>query len=133
MCQKRGGGVEMSSLDPEELDALGEENPLLLEGTLDREWAREIFSRALSRLEVDTVQRGRQAVFDAVLPVLRGEQPEGGYAGLAASLQMTEGGARKAVFDLRARLGVLLRQEVTATVVDPAEADQELRYLLSLL
>lgn len=132
-CQKRGGGEEMASMGPEELDELGEENPLLPEATLDREWALEIFSRALSRLEVDTVQRGRQAVFDEVVPVLRGEQPEGGYAGLAARLQMTEGGARKTVFDLRARLGVLIRQEVAATVVDPAEADQEMRYLLSLL
>jgi RNA polymerase sigma factor (sigma-70 family) len=133
MCQKRGGGVEMASLGPVELDVFGAENPLPPEETLDREWAREIFSRALSRLEVDTVQRGRQAVFVAVLPVLRGEQPAGGYEGLAARLQMTEGGARKTVFDLRARLGMILRQEVTATVVDPAEVDAELRYLLSLL
>jgi RNA polymerase sigma factor (sigma-70 family) len=133
MRQKRGGGAEMASLGPKELDELGGENPLLPETTLDREWAREILSRAVSRLEVDTVQRGRQAIFDQVLPVLWGEQPEGGYAGLAARLQMTDGGARKTVFDLRARLGVLLRQEVTATVVDPAEVDEELRYLLSLL
>jgi RNA polymerase sigma-70 factor (ECF subfamily) len=133
MRQKRGGGVEVASLGQEELDELGDENPLLPEATLDREWAREIFSKALSRLEVYTVQRGRQAVFAEALPVLRGEQPEGGYAGLAARMHMTDGGARKTVFDLRARLGALLRQEVRATVVDPAEADQELRYLLSLL
>jgi RNA polymerase sigma factor (sigma-70 family) len=131
--QKRGGGEEMASLGSEELEELGDENRLLPEATLDREWAREIFSRAMARLEVDAVQRGRQTVFSVALPVLRGEQPEGGYASLAAKLQMTEGGARKAVFDLRARLGALLKQEVTATVVDPAEADQELRYLLSLL
>jgi RNA polymerase sigma factor (sigma-70 family) len=131
--QKRGGGAEISSLSPEELDALSDECPLVPVVTLDREWAREIFHRALSGLEVDTIQRGRQAVFDEVLPVLRGEQPEGGYAGLAARLNITEGGARKTVFDLRARLGVMLRQEVTATVVDPAEVDQELHYLVSLL
>jgi RNA polymerase sigma-70 factor (ECF subfamily) len=131
--QKRGGGVEVDPLEQGELAELGEQMAHLPEATIDREWAREIFGRALAQLEEDMVQRGRQAVFDAVLPVLRGEQPEGGYAGLAARLGVTEGGARKTVFDLRARLGVMLRRVVTATVADPAEVDDELRYLLSLL
>jgi len=34
---------------------------------------------------------------------------------------------------LRARLGLLIRKQVEATVVDPAEVDDELRHLLSLL
>jgi hypothetical protein len=37
------------------------------------------------------------------------------------------------VFDLRARLGVMIRQEVSATVADPAEVEDELKYLMGLL
>ena len=131
--QKRGGGVNVDSLGPEEMAELGDEISLPPEETLDREWAREIFARCLELLEADAVERGRQAVFAEVRSVLRGEQPAGGYAALAERLGATEGGARKMVFDLRARLGVMIRREVAATVVDPAEVDEELRYLLSLL
>ena len=52
---------------------------------------------------------------------------------MAQALSATEAGARKMVFDLRARLGVMIRREVAATVVNPAEEEDELRYLLSLL
>jgi RNA polymerase sigma factor (sigma-70 family) len=131
--QKRGGAANVGSVAQLELVELADASSPLTEAILDREWALEVFSRALSQLEVDTVERGRQDLFAEVLPVLRGEQPAGGYAGLAARLNMTEGGARKTVFTLRARLGVMIRREVTATVVDPAEAEGELRYLLSLL
>lgn len=131
--QKRGGGVEVESLAPEDLAVLEIKTALPPEETLDREWAREIFERAFAQLEADAAERGRRAVFEQARPVLRGEQPEGGYAGLAVTLGITEGGARKAVFDLRARLGAMIRREVAATVVDPAEVDEELRYLLSLL
>ena len=131
--QKRGGSMEIESMGPDELAELGDEISLPPEEAMDREWAREIFTKGMEQLEADAVARGRQAVFAVVLPVLRGEQPMGGYAGLATRLSITEGGARKIVFDLRARLGVMIRREVAATVVDPAEVEDELRYLLSLL
>jgi RNA polymerase sigma-70 factor (ECF subfamily) len=35
------------------------------------------------------------------------------------------------VYRLRRRYGQLLREEISATVVDPAEIDSELRHLLS--
>jgi hypothetical protein len=37
------------------------------------------------------------------------------------------------VFDLRARLGVMIRQEVAVTVADPSEMEGELEYLIGLL
>ena len=63
---------------------------------------------------------------------LRGESPLGGYAALGVLLVVAEGAAREMVFDLRARLGVLIRNEVATTVADPAEVDDEVRYLVSL-
>jgi hypothetical protein len=57
----------------------------------------------------------------------------GGYAALALQLEATEATVRKMVFDLRSRLGALIRQEVMATVVSPAEVEEELKYLMTLL
>ena len=133
MRQKRGGGAEVESIGPGEMAEFGDETSLSAEKTLDREWAREIFARCLDLLEADAVERGRQAIFAELRSVLRGEQPAGGYAALAERLGVTEGGVRKMVFDLRARLGAIIRREVAATVVGPEEVDEELRYLLSLL
>ena len=100
---------------------------------MDRAWAQEVFERAFTLLEEDAVKRGREAQLAVLLPLLRGAFPDSGYASLAARLEVSEGAARKMVFDLRARLGLLIRKQVEATVVDPAEVDEELRHLLSLL
>ena len=66
-------------------------------------------------------------------PVIAGEMPDGGYAALAEKLATVEGTVRKMVFDFRARLGGLVRQEVELTVSDPADVDDELRHLVALL
>ena len=131
--QKRGGQQEAVPLTPELEEVLEGEAGLPPEVTLDRAWAQEIFERSFMQLEADAVQRGREAAFAVLRPVLRGAPPEGGYLALAGQLGVAEGTARKMVFDLRARLGVLIRRAVEATVADPGETEDELRYLCSLL
>ena len=100
---------------------------------MDRAWVRELFDRAMARLAEDATERGRGEIFAVLKPVLAGEMPEGGYAALAVTLGSTDGTVRKMVFDYRARLGVLIRQEVAQTVADPADVDDELRHLVALL
>lgn len=131
MRQKRGEGMIPESLENEAswLDTAHEQPEM----ALDRAWAREVFERAFLLLEADSLKRGRSEVFVLLKPVLRGESPEGGYAGLGVRLATTEGAARKAVFDLRARLGAFIRSEVAATVADPAQVEDEVRYLVSLI
>ena len=131
--QKRGGGVELESLTDEHADCLEGAGGRSAEEAMDREWAQEVFERAFTQLEADAAQRGRAGIFVVLRPILRGEAPAGGYAAVAQALSATEAAARKMVFDLRARLGVMIRREVAATVVNPAEEEEELRYLLSLL
>ena len=129
--QKRGGGAAVVSLDEaEQVESPDAETP---EAALDKAWAREVFNRAMSRLGEDAEQRGRGEIFAVLKSVLAGEMPEGGYAALAVTLAATDGAVRKMVFDFRARLGVLIRQEVELTVADPAEVDDELRHLVALL
>ena len=55
------------------------------------------------------------------------------YATLAARLGTTEGAVRVAVHRLRRRYGERLREEIAATVDDPAEVDDEIRDLFAAL
>ncbi len=134
MSLKRGEGLVAESLETNALQGvsvpMSETAP---EMAMDRAWAREVFEHAFARLEADAQKRGRQAAFVILRPLLRGEAVSDGYAGLALRLEVAEGTARKMVFDLRARFGAMIRQEVAATVADPAEVENELRYLMSLL
>ena len=54
-------------------------------------------------------------------------------ASTAARLGSTEGAARVAAHRLRRRYGELLRQEIAATLADPAEIDDEIRDLFAAL
>jgi RNA polymerase sigma-70 factor (ECF subfamily) len=53
------------------------------------------------------------------------------YQGAAERLGTTEGAIKKMVHRLRRRYGQVLREEIGATVADPAEIDAELRHLLA--
>ncbi len=46
---------------------------------------------------------------------------------------MSEESLRVRVFRLRRRFGDLLRQQIADTLADPNEADDEIRYLLSVI
>ena len=46
---------------------------------------------------------------------------------------MTEGAVRVAVHRLRRDFGAALRQTIAETVGEPAEVDEELRYLLGVV
>ena len=129
--QKRGSGVAHEPLDEAHgIVQTAHESP---ETAMDRAWAAEIFRQAFELLWQDARSRGRERQLAVVEPLLRGRPSPEGYAGMAAALETSEGTVRKMIFDLRARLGLLIRQQVAATVADPAEVDDELRHLISLL
>jgi hypothetical protein len=46
---------------------------------------------------------------------------------------MSDGAVRTAVHRLRHRYAELLREEIAATVADPEEVDDEIRFLLAAL
>ena len=53
------------------------------------------------------------------------------YKGAAERLGTTESAIKKMVHGLRRRYGLLLKEEIAATVADPEEIDAELRHLLA--
>jgi len=133
---KRGGKQAALSLD--KLDAEGRyahepsdtETP---EAAFERRWASALLQQALDRLRQEHIAVGKETLFDALASLLTGAAASEPYAQLASRLGMTEASLKMTIHRLRKRYGELLRLEVAQTVVTPAEIDQELRYLLSVL
>ena len=59
------------------------------------------------------------------------EEPS--YQQVANALNLSVGALKTAIHRLRGRYGALLREEVARTVATPAEVDEELRYLRTML
>jgi hypothetical protein len=133
---KRGGGAVLVSLsDFESVENLplhladGAEAP---EREFDRRWARALYEQAMNRLAGDHAGAERTEYFAALRKAVFGGG-RGAFEEIAARFAMNATAVRRAASDLRARFGRLLRSEVARVVSDPAEVDEELRYLLQLL
>jgi RNA polymerase sigma-70 factor (ECF subfamily) len=99
----------------------------------DLRWAATVTEHALRRLREECEAKGRLRVFDALSPCLGAERVDVSYANIAATLNIEETTVKKLVHRLRQRYRELLRDEVAHTVANPADIDDEIRYLCSAL
>jgi DNA-directed RNA polymerase specialized sigma24 family protein len=99
----------------------------------DRNWACTLLGRVLARLRQDQEDAGKGALFDRLKPALMGERITPSCAAVAAEFHTTETALRMAVNRLRKRFRKLLRAEVAQTVSDPADIEDEIRYLFAAL
>ena len=99
----------------------------------DRQWASEIVDRAVIALRDKYIKRGRESWFEALRAALPGGGDLESYEDLASRLESTEGAMRKAVHDLRRSFAASLRDEIRATVRTNEDAEEELRYLVSVM
>ncbi len=134
-AQKRGGGVEMISID----DALAEERFGLEpkseqspERLYDRRWAMTLLEVAMGRLEQEYKRRGSERVFRALGDSLLGGGTRS-HAEIGAELSMSESAVKVATHRMRKAFRRQLRDEVAQTVGDEAEVDAELRVLMEIL
>ena len=95
----------------------------------ERRWAYALIDDVLQELRQRYVTDGKAALFDALSEHLIDRAESGSYVEIAAKLGMTEGAVRVAVSRLRDRFRELLIAEVTRTVRDARDAEQELRHL----
>jgi RNA polymerase sigma-70 factor (ECF subfamily) len=131
---KRGGGRVLLSIDAQEAEGRHADEPLETldpEALFERRWAVTILERAMARLRHEFVATGRALEFEQLEAYLTGSEPKAPYQSAAERLGTTEGAIKKMVHRLRRRYGLLLRQEIAATVADPEEIDAELRHLLA--
>lgn len=133
---KRGGGRPVLSIDPMDAECRYRREPaheLTAERIFDRTWALTLLGRVVERLRREYDDAGRSARFEELIAVLTRDPASGSHAEIARRLGTTEGNVRVAVHRLRNRYGLLLREEIAATVDDEAQIDDEIRSLFAAL
>jgi RNA polymerase sigma factor (sigma-70 family) len=103
------------------------------EAAYDRSWVLGLVERAREALRQEYRAAGRAAWFDELEGYLPGPRSARPYEAIAQRLQVTENHVRSEANKLRRKCGERLYAEIRRTVHSPAEAKQELEYLLGLL
>ena len=133
-AQKRGGFAPIISIDQGSAEARFASEPahhLQPDVLFDRQWARTLLERTLSRLQDEYVGSGRAKLFELLRGCLAGEESASPYAELAARLDLTQPAVKMAVHRLRARYREILTAEIAQTVSSPEEVEEEIRHLFS--
>ena len=103
------------------------------EDLFDRQWALAVIERTLTALKEEFVQRGNESNFEEMKGVLMLAKGAIDYSALAERLGMKEGTARVAVHRLRQRFRLRFREEVTLTLEQEGDLEEELQYLARVL
>jgi DNA-directed RNA polymerase specialized sigma24 family protein len=131
-AQKRGGGRQPLSLDERDSSghALAEPAHFLTpEAQFEYQWAVTTLDRTLARLQADY----SPSDFPLLKPFLLGEARHGEISVAARQLSMSPGALKVSVHRMRKRYRQLLRAEIAQTVSEPAQIEEEIRYLVSVL
>ena len=134
LAAKRGSGKRMI-----ELDAMSAEDRYACEPatdetpdkSFDRRWAGALVERAIERLHQESLKAGRQDQFTVLKIYLSRETVSGEYDLLTARLGISPNAIAAAVRRMRVRFRELALAEAMQTVINPVEAEAELRVLWS--
>jgi RNA polymerase sigma factor (sigma-70 family) len=139
-ARKRGGDVKFISWDdwmaeaPSKLSIPVQTlDSLPPERIFDLTWATTVVEHALQRLREECESKGKLWLFQALSSRLTDERDEVSYAKLSAELGVAETAVKKQLHNMRQRYRSLLRDEVSQTVEDPGDVNDEIRYLCASL
>jgi len=139
-AQKRGGEMKFISWDEWMAEAPSEISvpdkafeSLPPEVVFDLRWATTVVEQTLRRLREECESKGRLRLFETLSGYLTGQGAEASYQELSTTLGIPESAVKKQLYNLRQRYRWLLRDEVSHTVEDPAEVDEEIRHLCAAL
>ena len=130
--QKRGGGEKLLSLDWQTADtqfqvaSTAEPSP---DKAFDREWALALLAKVIERLRAECETGGKSKQFEQLKIFLTAGKGALSHADAAKKLGMDETAVRVVVHRLRKRYRQLLRDEISQTLTDPAQVDEEMRAL----
>jgi RNA polymerase sigma-70 factor (ECF subfamily) len=136
MAIKRGAGQQLIPLeDLRERERIGFEPPETLpaDQIYERRWALSVLDHVMGRLEQEYRAAGNIHLFDRLQKSLTDEPDRPLVADIAREFEMTESAVRQASYRLRQRYRQLLRDEIVQTVMAPADIDDELRHLVTVL
>ena len=136
-AQKRGGGrPTLSLMDTQtaderyRLEPVDERSP---ERLFERRWALTLLDQVLARLEQEFREAGKLGLFQRLRVFLVAGTGEESYMQVGAELGMSGDAVKKAVHRMRHRYYDLFREEIAHTVADPAEIEEEMRYLCAVM
>lgn len=134
---KRGSGQPLESIDsgtdssPElQLADSAAQSP---DREFDRKWALTLLDRALVLLAQEHKAAGKESQFEVLKPWLTGDTENLSQVQVARELGINEGAVKVAIHRLRRRFREIIKNEVSQTVSDNADVNQELKYLLEAL
>ena len=132
---KRGGGARTLSLDLEYGESRLRMEPahdLTPELLFQRQWVHTLLDFVMRRLQDEYQAAGKGVQFERLKDVLTGGRERLPYAAVAAELGMSEQAAPGGQ-PLAERYREMLREEVSDTVAEPDEIDDEIRSLFAVL
>lgn len=106
---------------------------LTAERLFDREWALALLKRVLDRLRDEQVTEGKGDLFAVLQSFLTVDHDNADYSQAALSMNSNEAALRVSVHRLRKRYRHILRDEISQTVVNRSELDDEIRHLFQAL
>jgi DNA-directed RNA polymerase specialized sigma24 family protein len=135
-ARKRGAGqppVCLDAMDGEARYALEPVDHLSPDKLFERRWAMTVLERAWMLLEAEYGAEGKADLFRELRRFNSAQDSAPGYGETGSRLGMPENTVKSLVHRMRRRYRTLLRAEITRTVADPVETDEEVRYLLRVL
>ena len=138
--EKRGGRVQFVARDdwmaeaPSQLSLAREcVASWPAEKIFDFRWAATVVENSLRHLSEECSRRGKLRMFTVLSPYLLADRVDISYASLSTSLGVPQPTIKRLLHDLRARFRTVLREEVSHTVDDPADIQDEIRHLCAAL
>ncbi len=134
--KKRGEGVRVISLDglrAEDGNAYEPADNLSADQIYEHRWAVTVLERVFDRLGEEHEGSDNAAFFERLKDLLASEPNRPSQAEIAAEFGMRENAVKQAFHRFRQRYRQLLREEIAHTVATPAEIEDEVRHLISVL
>jgi DNA-directed RNA polymerase specialized sigma24 family protein len=133
-AQKRGGSAVPLQLDERAISEAetyaARCNHWSADGLFEREWAGSLARQALDRLGQEYELGGKGDLFEALKDHLGASAATAvPYAEMAKRLGRSAATLRVYAARLRGRYRAILREEVSGTLLDPRDVDEELRHL----
>ncbi|MGA2246060.1 MAG: sigma-70 family RNA polymerase sigma factor [Verrucomicrobiota bacterium] len=133
---KRGGGVEIVSLDLEAGEARYRAEPATVdspERIFERHWAQAVVEQAAGRLQAEFRAAGQGERYEVLKNFLMGDSQTCQYTDAAAQLGISVSAVTSAIHRLRGRFREVFHEEIANTLDRPEQAEEEIRHLFAAL
>lgn len=132
---RRGGGHALLSLTTADFDAISDFEPTETETPetlFQKEWAQSLLRQVRNRLEEECICANKGELFQLLEPHLVNSPDALPRDTISTKLGLSSAALAMTLYRLRRRYREILRDEVAATVVNPADIDDELAELITL-